>query len=388
METEKKMAVDENVLAVYCRVSKGDGSQSKSIDNQILLAKNWIGRDEASAHCALRIFEDDGYTGTNMNRPAVQKMLAGIFLGKIQALVVKDFSRLSRNHLVLAELLETVFPRYPVRVVSIGDNYDSDYDHPDLENGIKNLFYEYYCRDISNKTKRALRAKRQKGGARPGKCPYGYEKDPGGKLVVKQREAETVCRIYRLCIGGRNCPRIAELLNQETDDRRWSASAVWQILHDPVYMGVDPWHKSESQYRNGFVRVGIPRDMWRINENSHQAIISRKMYEEAGKWYPEKENGGAKRRGRHLYHGLTKCGICGKALCRHSSDSNLLICKKDAKKIRIPIAGLSKMICGIFGIESEKYLEIFLRIFIRRIIVSNGNIRIQLKVIVENEFIL
>ena len=116
------MIRQENVVAVYCRVSKRD--QSTSIDNQIDLARNYIRQDIGLSGFRVCVFEDEGYTGTNMNRPAVKKLLAGIFLGKIQAMVIKDFSRLSRDHLILAELLEMVFPRYPLRVVSIADRYD------------------------------------------------------------------------------------------------------------------------------------------------------------------------------------------------------------------------------------------------------------------------
>ncbi|RHV04805.1 hypothetical protein DXB96_07490 [Clostridium sp. OM07-10AC] len=186
MEKERPAVRSGKVVAVYCRVSKREEGESRSIENQRCLARDKIAQDEVLSQYRICYFSDDGYTGTNMNRPAVKKLLAGIFSGKIQALVVKDFSRLSRDHLVLAELLENIFLRYPVRVISIADHFDSDHDRPGLENGIKNLFYEYYCRDISNKTKKALQVKRQNGKGRTGKCPFGYERDPQGQLMINR----------------------------------------------------------------------------------------------------------------------------------------------------------------------------------------------------------
>lgn len=383
---DRGMIGQENRVAVYCRVSKKD--QSTSIDNQMDLAKSYIGMDDRLSKFHICVFEDDGYTGTNMNRPAVKKLLAGIFLGKIQALVVKDFSRLSRDHLVLAELLETVFPRYPLRVVSIADQYDSDHDRPGLENGIKNLFYEYYCRDISNKTQKALQAKRQNGEARPGKCPYGYKKNAQGKLVIKCEEAAVVRTIFRWCMEGKKCAEIAEKLEETDHSRKWSASVVWRILHDPVYTGNDPWHKSVNRYANGFTTVYLEREMWKIRENAHPAIISRQTCEAIRKRYPEPDGSRKKRRSRHMFHGVTKCGSCGTALCRHRSQSGVLICKQDKEHVQVSAAGLWRIIQRIFPVESEKYGEIFLKIFVNRILVTGREIVIQTKVVIENDFIL
>ena len=137
---------ESGVTAVYCRVSKKSGNSRESGDslaNQAELAMRWIGQDAGLRGGEIRYFQDDGYTGTNMKRPAVQKALAGIFCGKIQALVVKDFSRLSRNHLQLSELLELILPGYPVRVISIADGYDSARSSYNMDSAIKNLFYEY-----------------------------------------------------------------------------------------------------------------------------------------------------------------------------------------------------------------------------------------------------
>lgn len=377
-----------NVVAVYCRVSKREEEESRSIYNQVNLARDRIAKDEVLSKYQIRCFWDDGYTGTNMNRPAVKKLLAGIFLKKIQALVIKDFSRLSRDHLVLAELMETVFPRYPVRVISIADAYDSDYDQPGLENGIKNLFYEYYCRDISNKTKKALQVKRETGKVRTGRCPFGYQRDRLGQLIVDPVDARIVQRIFDLCLEGRNCPEIAGMLAKENNKRKWSGAVIWRMLHDPVYTGQDVWHKSESRYRNGFAREELPKQKWRVRDQSHPAIIDRKMYDRIRMKYPETDPEKGKRKKRHSFHGVTKCGICNMALCRHSSRGGLLICKKHPDQVRISVSGLWKILQEIFTFDTRSGLRIFLEIFVQKIFVDGRIIRIQAKVVIENGFIL
>lgn len=376
------------VVAVYCRVSKREEGESRSICNQICLARDRIDQDEVLSQYQVCCYSDDGYTGTNMNRPAVKKLLAGIFLGKIQALVVKDFSRLSRDHLALAELLETIFPRYLVRIISIADDFDSDYSRLGLENSIRNLFYEYYCRDISNKTQKALQVKRQNGIMRTGKCPFGYERNSQGQLVINPEEAEVVRKIFSLCLEGMNCPEIAGILAKENNKRKWSGAVIWRILHDPVYTGKDVWHKSENRYRNGFVREELPKEKWRVREKNHPAVIDREMYEKVRIKYPGTDGKMKKRKKRHSFHGITKCGICNMALCRHRSREDLLICKKHEKQTRISISGLWKILQKIFIFDDEKGSRIFLEIFIQKILVEGRNIKILAKVVVENDFIL
>ena len=391
MEKERPAVGSGKVVAVYCRVSKREEGESRSIENQRCLARDRIAQDEVLSQYRICYFSDDGYTGTNMNRPAVKKLLAGIFSGKIQALLVKDFSRLSRDHLVLAELLENIFLRYPVRVISIADHFDSDHDRPGLENGIKNLFYEYYCRDISNKTKKALQVKRQNGKGRTGKCPFGYERDPQGQLMINPVEAEIVRKIFDLCLEQKNCPEIAEQMAKENNMRRWSAAVVWRMLHDPVYVGQDLWHKSESIYRNGFVRVELPKEKWNVRDKSHPAIIDREVYEKIKTRYPETGGENKKRRKRHMFHGITKCGMCGMALCRHRNRAGLLICNKHPEQVQIAISCLWKILREIFDLNNEnneKSSRIFMKIFVQKIFVDGRNIRIQAKVIIENDLIL
>ena len=250
--------MEQNIVAIYVRVSKKDTEESagQSLENQIALAKEWIAGDASLREMEIRVYCDEGYTGTNMDRPAVKMMLASIFMGKIQAIVVKDVSRLSRNHLQLSELLEVVFVRYPVRVVAISEAYDSfGQSRAGLGEGIKSIFYEYYCRDISRKTKKSLEAKKESGQYAVGKLPFGYRRDGREGWKICEEEAEQIRRIFEMSLRGENCASIADIMNQASEGREWKASAVWRILHNPVYTGARVWHKYENCFRDGFCRV-------------------------------------------------------------------------------------------------------------------------------------
>lgn len=394
-EEQVSRAQGEGAAAIYCRVSRKDSmecGESQSIHNQMELAWKAVQQEDELCSRELLYFCDDGYTGTNMNRPAVQKMLAGIFMGKIQALVVKDFSRLSRNHLELAELLEVVFPRYQVRVVSIADHYDSRKGPPGMQEALKNIFYEYYCRDISRKTKNALRAKRECGEGRPGRVPYGYRRGADGKLTVDAQEAERIRQIYEMSIQGEACSRIARKMeNRETDGKKkWYASTVWRILHDPVYMGTETWHKYENRYRDGFVTVRIPEQEWKKRKEAVPEIISEKMFQKSQDMHPLNHDLCGKKGKRHLFHGITKCGYCGSALCRHRTQKELLVCDGDHEENRIGTAALLSVCRWIFGMPDDPEtavgeMEIFLKLFVKKICVKQGKIRILAKVIIESE---
>lgn len=387
---------ERGVTAVYCRVSKKSGNSRESGDslaNQAELAMRWIGQDAGLRGGEIRYFQDDGYTGTNMKRPAVQKALAGIFCGKIQALVVKDFSRLSRNHLQLSELLELILPGYPVRVISIADGYDSARSTYNMDSAIKNLFYEYYCRDISHKTREALYGKSREGIYAAGRVPYGYRRDRQGRLEIVEEEALLVRKIYELSCQGESCPSIAAYMNQSggggTNRRVWQAAAVWRILHDPVYAGNDVWHRYENRYRDGFITEAVPRSGWYLQKNKRLAVISPEIYMENKRRHPFPAADGHKKRPRHIFHGLTKCGWCGRALCRAEKESDLLICKTDRQKNKISCDRLLQICKRVFTrrLEMENLEmneEIFLRIFISKIVVKGSEIRICAKVTVAN----
>lgn len=380
-------------MAIYARISRMDQklpSNNQSVENQICLAKEYIARDTMLCHMQIQVFRDVGYTGTNFNRPAVRKLLAGIYLGRIQAIVVKDFSRLSRNHIQLSELREDTFVRYPVIFISIGDGYDSrKRETVELCAGFRSIFYEYYCRDISRKVKHALEAKKRNGEYSVAKVCFGYRKDKAGKLEICPQEARLVREIFTQAAKGKNTVQIANVLNLDEmeialeefagkDNKKyWQPAEIWRILNNPIYAGTYIWHKYENEYRNGFFTRCVDREEWIRQEEHHLAIIPPEEFRRVQQRLKRTAGYGQKRRPRHIFHGITRCGYCHKALCRHRHKRELLVCKERHGEEQVIVEWRTLWeICARlwFGEELPKMqqweMELFLQQFVQQIIVG------------------
>jgi DNA invertase Pin-like site-specific DNA recombinase len=391
VEKRDRVMKMKQTVAIYARISrKNQQEKGQSIANQIALAQRWIDASPELQDSSVEIYVDEGYTGTNLNRPAVKKLLAGIFMGKIQVLVVKDLSRLSRSHLTLSELLEIVFSGYSLRVIGIGEQYDSfSRERMDLGMGIQSIFYEYYARDISRKVKESLRAKKEKGEYAVAQIPYGYRKGENNRWEICPEEAAIVKQIFAMSLEGDTCARIAVSLPKTGEyaknsgtvpEKIWQASQIWRILHNPVYTGKRVWHKYENRYENGFVSCRVSREEWRQEQDAHPPIISEEMYESVQKLHPPTAAYGRKKGKRHIFHGITKCGICQGALCCHRRHKEILLCPKkhEEGEIAISTETLWKICCFIPQNPipeniSRKMKEILLQIYFEKIVVEHDH---------------
>lgn len=207
--------------AAYARLSVDDNTlgTSNSIINQLALIEDFAkGRDDIAI---VGEYSDDGYSGSNfVDRPEWNRLIGDIEEGRIDCIVVKDLSRLGRDHLGVQRYLDQVFPAIGVRFIAINDDYDSNAPKTSADGlmlPIKNLFNSMYCRDASLKTKASLSAKRKRGEFVGSFAPYGYRKGEGedrGKLVVDPEPASIVRRIFDCRIGGMSAAGIAEMLNE------------------------------------------------------------------------------------------------------------------------------------------------------------------------------
>lgn len=203
--------------ALYCRLSREDGDrmESDSIGNQRKLLEEYIENhpELVMAEC----YADDGYTGTNFQRPAFQRMLRDMESGHIRCVLVKDLSRFGRDYIETGRYLERWLPEHGVRFIAITDNIDSARGAYDMMMPLKNLFNTQYARDISQKVKSSLHAKQQRGEFIGAFASYGYCKDPQNhnRLVIDPPAAEVVRRIFALFENGMGKIRIAKQLNEE-----------------------------------------------------------------------------------------------------------------------------------------------------------------------------
>lgn len=325
------------LIAIYLRLSKEDDKrkdESNSITMQRALLKRYI--EENFVDYELVEFCDDGYTGTNFERPGMQEMLEGIKSGKINCVIVKDFSRFARDYIELGSYLEQIFPFLGVRFISINDGYDSSHYQgsiADIDVSFKNLLYDLYSRDLSVKVRSSLSIRKEKGQYVSGSSPFGYEKDPKDRhaLLVAEDEAEVVRKIFSLTLEGHTSVEIAKLFNEtgiktpiefkiekgktsrlpKGEKFLWSGTTICQILRNEIYIGNIAQKKYTKDFAGGRNHLN-PREHWLVTYDHHEPIIDRAVFERV------QEGRGKKRppqyHERHPLVGKLVCGCCKKSL--------------------------------------------------------------------------
>lgn len=273
-------------ISIYVRLSKADcrGSESESIQNQKQLLLRYCRQQKEFANLPIKIYEDDGYSGLQENRPAWQKLLAQIRQKQTAVVLVKDLSRISRDQFYLANICDKIFPEYKVRLISIGDSYDSSEDFQNLlALRFKNLFYAYYSKDLSRKVKTALEVKKQQGEYAVARVPFGYRKI-GEKWVIHKSEAALVREMFVLARLGENLTTIARKLQgkarREVQECQIYPVKVGRILQNPVYCGIHVWHKYENdivQKQKG--KLLVVKE-WQMAPGKHPVIIPKNLFVE------------------------------------------------------------------------------------------------------------
>lgn len=333
----------ENTAFLYERLSRDDNLEgdSYSIQNQKKLLTK-IAKEKGYTH--LVHFFDDGISGVTMDRPGFKDMIAQLELGKASAVFVKDLSRLGRNYIEVGRLTEEFFPEHDIRLVSVSDGIDTDEGENELA-PIRNLFNEWYSRDISKK-RRISNKIRGNAGVPMGLPPYGYMKATDGskRWVVDDEAAAVVRRIFRLYMDGLGAEQIAALLSEEhvltpthywweqgvnrpnrpntNEPCHWNSSTVINILSRQEYCGDLINFKTYSKSYKNKKRIENDRENWVIFKNVHEAIVPRELWERV----QQKRAGVRKRqtnKGEHnMFSGLLICSDCGRNLHYHFNSRN------------------------------------------------------------------
>lgn len=338
----------------YLRLSKEDDrcmDESNSIKNQRdLIRKHIRGIPELKKMEQVEL-SDDGYSGKNMDRPGMQELLKLIRENRVGAIVVKDISRFSREHLETGKYLEQIFPFMGVRFIAINDNYDSnDYvgGIGEIDVAFKRILYDFYSEDLSEKVTTAMRARHEQGKYLGSLPPYGYKKSPDdkNKLIVDDEAAAIVKRIFSDYLNGGTVYGIAQTLNSEGIETRaeyfkrtvgyscqkktdavklWTTNAISNILQNEYYIGTMIYHKYEQTEVAGKAKKVLDRDEWERIEKHHEAIISKKDFKAAG----EKLLRNRKVRTTHPAHVLSRkvfCGICKHGMCHSRTGRDKFEC--------------------------------------------------------------
>lgn len=368
-------------VGIYVRISKADKknhSVSNSIENQLILINRYIDGTDLNKEERI-IFTDDGFSGRNGKRPSFRRLLAKMFLGEIDKVIVKDFSRLSRDHILVSEIRQIICPEIGVRLISVADEYDNRLEcNSELSLEFRSLFDEYYCFDISQKVKSALAARKEEGRYAVAKLPFGYRFNECGDVVIKEDEAVIIRDIFNMAADSYINREISDVISMKYN-KNMNINAVWRILNNPMYAGYHVWHKYENDFRKYNSKKLLPSDEWKYEKDDSVAVIDKNLWDDVRNLRGMIRKSSPKKP-RHIFHGITKCGECGKALVRSRKESNLLVCRNcsGSEEEKISIDELFNIIkqfindkCVKEYLFDEKYKEVFIQTVVKRVIVNN-----------------
>ena len=332
--------MQEVYVAIYLRLSRDDGNaESMSIANQ---------REMLIAYCEERgwkiydIYVDDGFTGTNFDRPGFQRMIEDVKKGYISVVLTKDLSRFGRNYIVTGHYTDFFFPEHGVRFVAVNDSYDSDKEDNDIA-PFKNVLNEMYAKNVSKSVRSARGTSAKQGKFMGSKPPFGYVRSPENKhiLIVDPPASGIVKRLFREFAGGESGRNIAAKLNAENVDtpaeyyfkqtgkratrgdskQQWGSCTIMQLLRNQVYIGnMVQCKRKVTSFKTKKRKVTDPDD-WVVVVNTHEALIDKYTWDcvqrrmdatkRASSNHSIKVNS---RKEVSLFSGIIRCADCGAAM--------------------------------------------------------------------------
>ena len=327
----KQKKQQNRITALYCRLSRDDdlGTESMSIQSQKVILGQYA-KDHGFTDC--EFFVDDGYSGTNYDRPDFQRMIGLVEQGAVGTIIVKDLSRLGRNYLETGRYTEVIFPEYRVRFIAINDGVDSATGDNEFA-PFKNIINEWYAKDISRKIKSAFQAKAAKGEFIGSFPPFGYQKSPVDKhKLIPDERAPYVKMMFQMALEGKSSAAIARALEQQRvltpqayihekfgatvaestllHPYSWSENTVRGILSNQVYLGDMVHYRAKQRSFKDKRRDMLPKDEWVIVKNTHEALIDEQTFQTVQQRVKVKQPFTA-RNPDNIYRGLIYCGECG-----------------------------------------------------------------------------
>lgn len=364
--------------AAYLRLSQEDGDKQES---DSIRGQRQLIRDYEKQHPGIRVvreYADDGYSGTNFDRPDFQRMLKDAQSGQIDCIIVKDLSRLGRNYIGTGKYTERIFPSLGIRFISINDNYDSassDYAADSVILPFKNLINDAYSRDISVKIRSQLDVKRRQGGFIGSFAAYGYKKaeDNHNRLVADGYAAGIVQKIFKWKLDGWSCQAIAGKLNADgvlspleykriqgmnyncgfraKEKAQWTHVQVRRILENELYIG----NMVQGKYRKLNYKLkqirAVPENEWIRVEGTHPPLIEEASFERVQELLML-DTRAAGEKGSNIFSGLVRCADCGQSMVRRVGGT-----KKNRRVYLHCSTYKSGLGCSSHLVSEEKLLE-------------------------------
>ncbi len=333
----------EKITALYCRLSRDDdqSGDSNSIVNQKQILGEYAKRHGFSNPT---YYVDDGYSGTNFNRPDFQRMLKDIESGAVGTVIVKDMSRFGRNYIMVGYYTEILFEQACIRFIAVNDGVDNEHDSDEFT-PFRNIINEWYARDTSKKVKAVLRAKGTSGKHLSAIPPYGYMKDPTDKTkwIIDEEAASVVREVFKLYVEGKSTNEIADILNARKVDSPlvhfvkngmpnranksgiplWSAPTLYSMLGQEAYTGCTVNFKTAKKSYKSKDQIFLPKEEWKIFENTQEPIIDKETFAIVRKMRESRRVPRKADAQPNIFAGLLYCADCGRSLSRHLGASTL-----------------------------------------------------------------
>lgn len=335
-------------VGLYLRLSHEDedgAKESQSITNQRTFLMQYL---EKLGWTAAETYIDDGFTGTNFDRPAFQRMIWDIEERRIDTVITKDLSRLGRDYIEVGSYLQRYFPKMGVRYIAVSDGYDSQSSSGmNMAMPFLSVVNDMYAQDISRKVRNTLTARKQQGKFTGASAPFGYTKDPAerGHLLVDDQAAGIVEEIFRDFLLNGSVLGVAKRLTEQgvptpsaykgdvnTQSRFpgvWSDSMVRRILTNPTYIGTLTQNRTRKINYKVDKRENLPPDQWIMVEHTHTPVIDRTVFEKAQELLSVRSYSSRAGGGGHLLTGLAFCAECGSPMTyvRESETRTYMVCR-------------------------------------------------------------
>lgn len=354
----------EKFTILYGRLSQEDSQKgnrqddSNSIQNQRLLLEKYAAE---KGFTNTKFLYDDGYTGTNFNRPGWQEVMELMEAGMVETLIVKDMSRLGREYLQVGQYTELIFPSYGVRFIAVNDGVDSLYESTNDFTPFRNIMNEFYAKDCSKKGRSVVRLKAETGARVASRPPFGYQKDPEDpkRHIIPDEETAPIAQyIFRLCAEGNGPTQIAKRLKAEkvptpaafyyrkygviiggyeiTDPYAWVARTVSDILENEAYLGHTVNLKSTTVSFKNKKKIQRPESEQLRFENTHEALIDQQTWDIVQDIRKHKRRR-ANMAEQNIFSGLVYCADCGGTMVLHRAHTmdavkNNFMCSTYKKK--------------------------------------------------------
>lgn len=337
-------------IAIYLRLSEEDykkTDESVSIVNQRDYIRSYIENDNSLKNSEIEEYVDDGYSATNTNRPAFLRLIEDIKSGKVGTIIVKDMSRFSRDYILLGDYLSNILPFLKIRFIAINDCYDSLKEQGnglDTDTQFKTLYYDLFSKELSEKVRSSVKQIKSQGKNTNWAAPFGYIKDPKDKyhIIIDEKVAFIVKEAFDLLLKGYSCTQVANIFNKKgyitrserkeelklsdytgnlltgskVKKRAWTNVCISQITRNELYTGDYVYNKYRETRIGKRKRTLLPEEEWKVIPNTHEAIISREVFDKV-KRIKEKRNFGeyTGKKNRSIFSDKIFCKECGRRMC-------------------------------------------------------------------------